>query len=78
MAKDVDQGRSRLTLDLSARLGKSLDAYAEKHGVSKADVLRTALELLMVADRAIDDGLNVGAWRISGDKPIETREFVGL
>ncbi len=54
-----------------------MNAYAEKHGVSKADVLRTALDLLMVADRAVDDGLRVGAWKTENDQRIE-REFVGI
>ncbi len=70
-------GRSRLTLDLSGRMNAALNAYAEKHGVSKADALRTALDLLMVADRAVDDGLNVGAWGQRDNQRVE-REFVGI
>jgi hypothetical protein len=78
MEKDQEtQSRSRLTLDLSTRMTSALNAYAEKHGVSKADVLRTALDLLMVADRAVDDGLSVGAWKIDNNQRIE-REFVGI
>jgi len=71
------QSRSRLTLDLSTRMTGALNAYADKHGVSKAEVLRTALDLLMVADRAVDEGLSVGAWKIDHDQRIE-RQFVGL
>jgi hypothetical protein len=78
MEKDQEvQNRSRLTLDLSNRMTSALNAYADKHGVSKADVLRTALDLLMVADRAVDDGLSVGAWKTDSGQRIE-REFVGL
>jgi hypothetical protein len=78
MEKDQEGlSRSRLTLDLSTRMSAALNAYADKHGVSKADVLRTALDLLIVADRAVDDGLSVGAWKTDNDQRIE-REFVGI
>lgn len=78
MSKDQNnQTRSRLTLDLSNRMTSALNTYADKHGVSKAEVLRTALDLLMVADDAADEGLKVGAWGAVNDQRIE-REFVGL
>lgn len=78
MEKDQEaQSRSRLTLDLSTRMTAALNAYADKHGISKAEALRTALELLMVAEDAADEGLRVGAWGGSDDQRIE-REFVGF
>jgi len=78
MAKEqAAQGRSRLTLDLSKRMTAVLNEYADKHGVSKADALRNALELLAVAESAKEEGLRVGAWGASGDQRIE-REFVGF
>jgi len=78
MEKNLEaQSRSRLTLDLSARMNSALNSYADKHGVSKADVLRTALDLLMVADRAVEDGLSVGAWGVDNNQRIE-RQFVGI
>jgi hypothetical protein len=78
MDKEQDnQNRSRLTLDLSTRMTRALNSYADKHGITKADALRTALELLIVADGAAEEGLKVGAWGAVNDQRIE-REFVGL
>ncbi|MBO9710647.1 MAG: hypothetical protein J7521_20795 [Caulobacter sp.] len=69
------QNRSRLTLDLSTRMTAALNNYAEKHGVTKAEALRSAVELLMVADSAVDEGFKVGAWNTDGGQRLE-REFV--
>ena len=69
------QNRSRLTLDLSNRMTAALNNYAEKHGLTKAEALRNAVELLMVADSAVDEGLKVGAWGTNGESRLE-REFV--
>ena len=78
MAKDQDtQGRSRLTLDLSKRMTAVLNQYAERHGVSKADALRNALELLAAAENAADEGLKVGAWGVSDGNRIE-QVFIGF
>ncbi len=70
-------GRVRLTLDLSERLGQAIAAYADRRDMSKADVLRTAMELLLTADRATQEGLTVGAWSNDENKRVE-REFVGI
>lgn len=75
--EQVAQTRSRLTLDLSNRMTNALANYAEKHGVTKAEALRSAVELLMAADSAAQDGLKVGAWKVDGANRLE-REFVGL
>lgn len=70
--------RARLTLDLSARLNDAIDEYADSKGLTKADVLRKAVELLLTADRAAKDGMTIGAWQ---DDPVTNRrrerEFVG-
>jgi hypothetical protein len=70
------QSRSRLTLDLSNRMTSALNSYAEKHGITKAEALRNAVELLMVADDAVEDGLKIGAFN-DAEKRLE-REFVGF
>lgn len=77
--KDQNTGiaRSRLTLDLSTRMTAALTAYAEKHGVTKAEALRSAVQLLLSADKAIEDGLTVGAWGGPDEKRVE-REFIGV
>ena len=71
------QARSRLTLDLSNRMTAALNAYAEKHGITKAEALRNAVELLVVADDAAAEGLKVGAWGSDDNRRVE-REFVGF
>ena len=70
------QARSRLTLDLSTRMTAALNGYADKHGITKAEALRSAVELLLVADDAVEDGLKVGAFNPSESR-LE-REFVGF
>lgn len=76
-SSDETQSRARLTLDLSNRMATALNNYAQKHGLTKAEALRTAVELLMAADDAAEDGLRIGAWGGSENQRVE-REFVGF
>jgi hypothetical protein len=69
-AKTTSEARTRLTLDLSARLNAAVENYAETHGVSKAEVLRNALTFLLKAERAAEEGMTVGAWK---DDPVNNR-----
>ena len=66
-----------MTLDLSTRMTVALSGYAEKRGITKAEALRNAVELLMVAEGAAEDGLKVGAWGLDDNRRVE-REFVGF
>lgn len=59
----MSESRTRLTLDLSSRLNAAIEAYAEAHGLSKADVLRNAVTFLLKAERAAQEGMTVGAWK---------------
>jgi len=59
--------RTRLTLDLSPQLNAHVEGLAAAKGISKADVLRLAVEALAVADTARKEGLTVGAWRRDGE-----------
>ena len=78
MDKEAEtQSRSRLTLDLSTRMTAALNSYADKHGISKAEVLRKAMELLVASESAVADGLKVGAWGTTDNHRVE-REFVLL
>ena len=54
--------RSRLSLDLNGRQTAFLGAYSERKGVTKATALRQALTLLMIREKAIEDGLTFGAF----------------
>lgn len=68
--------RNRLTLDLSTRMDAEISRIAAGGGTSKANVLRRALSLLFAADRAKDEGMHVGAFRINADGSRSEREFV--
>jgi hypothetical protein len=62
-APEATPGRARLTLDLSERLNAAIETYAASHDLTKADVLRTAVEFLLRAERAAQEGMTVGAWK---------------
>ncbi len=71
--------RTRLTLDLSERLNDAVERLAKERGMTKADVLRTAVEFLTMADAAKANGMRVGAWNEDeGNGVRREREFVGL
>lgn len=70
--------RTRMTLDLSQKLNEHLERLASEQGVSKAEVLRDAIDLLVRANRAANDGLVVGAFKIDDEnKVVVQREFSG-
>jgi predicted DNA-binding protein len=76
--KDTEElVRTRLTLDLSGRMAAAISGYAEKTGKTKAEVLRSAIDLLLAADEAAEENFKVGAWKEEGNMRSE-REFVGL
>jgi len=71
--------RTRLTLDLSERLNDVVERLAKERGMTKADVLRTAIEFLTMADAAKSAGMHVGAWEEDrGSNVRREREFVGI
>ncbi len=72
-----ETARVRMTLDLSKRLNDEIERLAAERQISKADILRFAVELLSAADRAKRAGMLVGAWKEEHGTRKE-REFVGL
>ena len=66
----------RITLDLNKDLDKSLEAIAAKSHISKSDVLRKALTLILIADEAKDQGQSLGI--IDRKKNLVVREIVGV
>lgn len=71
--------RVRLTLELSDGLNAELERIAAETGRSKAEVLRLAIDLMLVVGRARREGMTVGAWRDDPESNIRTeREFVGF
>ena len=75
--KEQASARSRLTLDLSTRMTAFLNDYADKRGITKAEALRKAVELLAVADTATEEGFKFGAWNDDDGRRTE-RQFVGI
>ena len=84
MPKDTDfvspegeNARVRMTLDLSRRLNEQLERLAAERQISKADIVRFAVEFLTAADHAKRAGMHVGAWKDEAGKRNE-REFIRL
>ena len=75
----AENERVRMTLDLSARLNEELERLAKETSKSKAELLRLGVDYLLRAEKAIKDGMTVGAWKEDESKGIRhEREFVGL
>ena len=66
----------RITLDLNKDLDKSLESIAAKSHISKSDVLRKALALILIADEAKGQGQSLGI--IDRKKNKVVREIVGV
>jgi 2,4-dienoyl-CoA reductase-like NADH-dependent reductase (Old Yellow Enzyme family) len=72
-----ENARVRMTLDLSQRLNEEVERLAAERQISKADILRFAVEFLSAAERAKRQGMHVGAWIDEAGNRKE-REFVGF
>lgn len=55
--------RVRITLDLSLRLNGKVEEWMRRHACTKAEAIRSALDVLFQSDRACSDGMHVGAWK---------------
>ena len=47
MPEEKSRTHEQINADLNARLGATLAAYAEEHGLTQEEVMRTARELLL-------------------------------
>lgn len=69
----------RLTLDLSSALNDDLDELSRTTGKSKSELMRLAIDVLLRAQTAKAENMNVGAWR---DDPVTRtrleRVFLGI
>lgn len=75
----VQAERTRMTLDLSARINAELERLAAKTQKSKADLLRLGFDYLLRAEKALEEGMTVGAWKDDKEEGSrQEREFVGL
>ncbi len=66
----------RITLDLNKDLDESLESIAAKSHISKSDVLRKALTLILIADKAKGQGQWLGI--IGREKNQVVRQIVGV
>lgn len=58
--------RSRVTLDISAKMDGHVSRLSEKMGTTKSGVIKSALSLFLAAETAKNDGFEVGAWKEDG------------
>lgn len=65
----------RISLDLPKPLNDQLEAIAARDRLSKSDVLRKALALIVVASNAAHNGKKIG---IAGSGQILETEFINL
>lgn len=72
-----DDAKYRFTVDVSKRLAEKIELMAKESGRTKAEVFRTAIQLLSSARDAKEVGMHVGAWRDDTELRIE-REFVNF
>jgi predicted transcriptional regulator len=71
--------RKRFTIELSNRLDNELEELSEKTGRKKSELLRLAIEYILAAQEAKEEGLKVGAWSIGDSGELQsTREFLGI
>lgn len=77
MTNTPENTKFRFTVDVSRRLAEEIERIAKETGRTKADVFRTAIELLSTARDAKQDGMHVGAWEEADDVRKE-REFVNF
>ncbi len=70
-----DNGKVRLSLDLSAQTNALLEKVVSAQGTTKSDVLRKAIQLVLVAEDARRDGQSLGV--IDADKKL-VAEIVGF
>jgi predicted transcriptional regulator len=71
---------SRLTLDVSPEIDKSLTDIAKRSGITKTEAMRRAFALLKVADRenSKGNGYSLGVVRENGDKLEAVARVVGI
>ena len=71
----INTDKVRISLDLPLPLNEKLESIASREGLSKSDVLRKALALIVVASDATLHGKKVGI--AASGQALET-EFVNL
>lgn len=67
--------RVRLTVDLPTPVDERLSALALEYGVTKSEVIRDGIKLLIALDALKKDGFSVGGWKIHPDG---TREYIHI
>ena len=68
----ANRSRSRYTVDLPSVLDQRRANLAAEHNLSKADVIRDAVRLLIEYDTLKKEGFQTGGWKTDGDGSRET------
>jgi predicted transcriptional regulator len=72
----MTQQKYRFTVDVSEGLADEISKISEQTGKSKAEVFRSAIELLSRARAARRAGMHVGAWDDTAEGKRVEREFM--
>lgn len=78
MAEDRSPDRVRFTVEFPCAIEKRLRAMAEERGVTKAELIRTAVRMIAEMDTLETDGFSVGGWRDGENGSRDTVRFVTL
>lgn len=70
--------RARLTVDLPVSVDDRLSALALEYGVTKAEVIRDGIKLLVALDTLKKDGFAVGGWKANADGVREYTQIIVL
>ncbi len=78
MATNVAE-KVRLTLDLSSVINDELDELSRTTGKSKSELMRLGIDILLRAQQAKAENMNVGAWRDDSETRTRLeRVFLGI
>lgn len=63
---------SRFSIDLPCVLDQKITDLAQEHNLSKKDIIRDAVRLLVEYDKLKKEGYETGGWRKADDEVRET------
>jgi len=67
--------RARLTVDLPTSVDERLSAIALEYGMTKTEVIRDGIKLMLALDELKKSGFSIGGWKT---QPDGTRKYVQL
>lgn len=69
----------RMSIEMSDRFSKRLEALARETGLTKTEILRRGFEIMDAGAEALRESYRVGAWLEDDQGHVKrTREFIGF